>query len=143
MSKTGGQQRNVNIFRGFQAYVDGDFNAMQEMFAEDAVIHVSGATDSPFTGDHRGREDMRKIFTLAKEHQEKERWDVDGYNANDDYAVILARVSGSREGRSVVFPVVQVYGLGSDGKCSEAWFLMGTEYHQLSKEYWESAATAV
>jgi ketosteroid isomerase-like protein len=141
---TGAQHGNVAVLQAaFQAYQNGSLDAMQDMFAEDVVVHISGLPDSPFTGDHLGKEGLRDIFSLAKENQEEERWDVDGYTANDDYCVILCRISGKRQGRSGKIPVAQVFRMKPDGKCSEAWFLMGAEHHQPSQVYWAGVSAPV
>jgi ketosteroid isomerase-like protein len=128
--------RNVGLLQnGFRSYLGGDFDSMAQMFTEDVVIHVNGYPDNPFTGDHRGREGLRFLFSTTKENQDEERWDVEDFAANDDFAVALVRMSGKREGRSASIPVVQVFRL-KEGMCNEAWYVMPTEQFRPDQEYW-------
>lgn len=48
------------VRRGYKAFIDGDLDALRELFADDIVWHNGGR--NPLSGDHRGVDEVFSCF---------------------------------------------------------------------------------
>jgi ketosteroid isomerase-like protein len=107
--------------RGKEAFVRGEIETVNELLAEDIVIHTSGVR--PFADEYRGREAflgyVRQVMELSGGTYRQELHDV---IASDDHAVALVTARATRNGRSVEYHSAEVFHI-RDGRATEAWFM--------------------
>lgn len=125
---------NAVLLRGaFQATSEADVAALTGTFEEDMVGHVGG--DSPFSGDHRGRDVwfglLRRLGELTGGTWKSEVHDI---VANDGHAVTLTRVRASRDGKQLDLLGAQVYHV-IKGKITEAWWFWQDQ--RAFDEFWK------
>ena len=88
---------NAAIVReGFDRFVRGDVAGLLDLFAEDAVWHVPGA--SAMAGDYRGRDEIIAFLRRTAEltggtYRVELLWVV----ADDEHTVAVYRAQGERE----------------------------------------------
>ncbi len=111
---------NVDLLKkGYEAFAKGDMATLRELFAESIVWHVPG--NSPFSGEHRGRDAVFAFFArLAELSGGTYRVEVHDFLANDEHAVALVRATASRQGRQLDGLDITVYHI-TNGKVAEAW----------------------
>lgn len=94
----------------------GDSDALEDLYANDLVIHYPGR--NPLAGTHSVREFLDRFQALLKDGTlTRELHDALG---TDDHAVQLLRVTASVGGRSHSWNAVAVMHV-RDGRFSEAW----------------------
>jgi ketosteroid isomerase-like protein len=115
--------------REYEAFASDDLAALDGIFADDLVYHVPG--NNPFSGDHHGK---GSVFGLFQEDRRASfRSEIHDVLANDDHAVALTFVHGTRQGRvldDITVHVVHVV----DGRITEAWFFAGDQ--AASDQFW-------
>ncbi len=124
---------NVGLVRkGYDAFAKGDMATLSELFSEDAVWRVAG--DSPFAGEHRGRDAVFAMFARSTELTGGTlRMELHDVLANDEHAVVLFRETASRQGKQLDMLHTAVYHV-SNGKVTETWTF---PYDQrASDEFW-------
>src|SRR5260221_7601121 len=107
--------------RGDAELQKGNPQAMFDMFADDAVVHVGG--QSKLAGDYKGKGEIAQSFALFMQalgdNPVMESHDI---VANDTHGFLLQTAKGKRGGKSI-----EIKGIGimhfSGGKVSEAWFV--------------------
>jgi uncharacterized protein len=111
---------NVARFReGYAAFAEGDLAALNDLFAEDVLWHVSGR--SQLAGDYRGRDAVYELFgKLIELTGGTFHLDVHALFADDEHGVALVVTTGSRAGQSVKTNNAHVVHL-RDGKVVEFW----------------------
>jgi uncharacterized protein len=111
---------NVARFReGYAAFAEGDLAALNDLFAEDVLWHVSGR--SQLAGDYRGRDAVYELFGKLMELTGGTfHLDVHALFADDEHGVALVVTTGSRAGQSVKTNNAHVVHL-RDGKVVEFW----------------------
>lgn len=109
--------------KGFQDYSRGDLGAIAGLFSDNASIHILSDT-SPFAGVHKGKDGLRKLFEGTRGALQEERWDVEDLIVNDDYAVAITRMSGTKKGgrKSGGTVDVQVFRLRNN-QVTKAWYI--------------------
>jgi ketosteroid isomerase-like protein len=120
------------VRRGYEAFLSGDMATLGDLFTDDIAWHAPGRNQ--LSGDYRGKEEVfatfAKVFELTGGTFKLEIHDV---LANDTHAVVLARATGEREGRTLDDKSVQVFHI-TDGKVTEQWLHPGDAY--ASDEFW-------
>jgi len=92
---------NAGIVReGFDRFGRGDVAGLLDLFADDAVWHVPGA--SAMAGDHRGRDEIVAFLRRTAEltggtYRVELLWVV----ADDEHTVAVYRARGERDGRAL------------------------------------------
>jgi ketosteroid isomerase-like protein len=101
----------------------GDFEALNELYANDLVVHYPGR--NPLAGSHPIREFLARLEAVLKDGAiRRELHDAMG---TDDHAVQLLRVTASAQGRSHSWNAVAVLHV-RDGKFSECWLHVDDQY---------------
>jgi uncharacterized protein len=92
---------NAGAFRkGYAAFQTGDLDTVRALFAPDMVWNLSGK--NRFSGVHRGVDNV--LALLLQQLQETDgtfKVEVHDILANDEHAVALATVSGTRDGKTL------------------------------------------
>lgn len=107
--------------KGKEAFLRGDIETINELLAEDFVLHTSGY--GPFEREYRGRDAffgfIGQVGQLTGGTYQQEIHEV---IASDDHAVALVIVRAERNGRNVEYRSAEVFHI-EDGQATEAWFL--------------------
>jgi ketosteroid isomerase-like protein len=112
--------RNEEVARSAtEAIAKRDIEGFLGHHADDVVLHFPGR--GPMAGDYRGKDGLAQLFQRQMEildaPPEVENHDV---LANDDHAVVLNRVKGTRGGKTLDQQQVVVMHI-KDGKIAEVW----------------------
>jgi ketosteroid isomerase-like protein len=119
------------VRRGYEAFAKGDVATATELFSKDIVWHVPGS--GPLCGDHVGRDAVFAVFGKMAELSGDFRAEVHDILANDEHAVALTRSVGSRQGKQLNMPNVDVWHI-REGKFTEFWsFAMD---QRAEDEFW-------
>ncbi len=107
------------VRRGYDAFVAGDMEWMNEHLHDTIVWHFPGS--NVLAGDHRGREEVLAFFARSIQVAPP-NIEVHDVVANDDHAVALLNVRSTRTDNGQTFEsrVVQVFHI-DNGKAIEAW----------------------
>jgi uncharacterized protein len=111
---------NATLFRkGYAAFQSGDLETVKSLFDPDISWNLSG--HNHFSGEHKGSGTVIALF--MKQFGETDgtfKVELHDLLANDEHAVALATVSGSREGKSFSDRNTHVAHI-KDGRLSESW----------------------
>ena len=124
---------NVALMRkGYEAFAKGDMAALTGLFAEDVVLHQPG--NNQISGEHKGRDAVFAVFgKLAQLSGGTFRIELHDVLANDEHAVVLQRVTGSRPGRQLDARAIEVFHI-KGGKVREWWSL--TDSPEQEDQFW-------
>jgi ketosteroid isomerase-like protein len=124
---------NLDLMRrGYAAYVGGDMDTINELFADDVVWHVAGR--SPIAGDYRGKQEVFGFFSRLQEmSQGTSTLEVHDLLASDDHGVAIVLESATRNGRTFQGQATHVLHL-RDGKVTEFWDAHTDQ--NASDEFW-------
>ncbi len=112
---------NAELMRkGYDAFVAGDMEWMNEHLHENVVWHVPG--ENPLSGDLHGREAVLAHFAGQVERAVPE-FDVHDVLANDDHAVALvnARLRPRAGGDAFEGRYVHILHVDAEGRALESW----------------------
>ena len=111
---------NVELVRkGYDAYINGDMDFINEVFADDIVWHIAGR--SPLAGEYKGKEQVFAFFGKLMELTDgTSKLEVHDVLANDEHGVALVTGSATRKGKSFSGPDVHVMHI-KNGKIVEFW----------------------
>lgn len=117
------------IRRFLQALVAGDMAVVDELLAEDAVLHHSG--HSRFGGEHRGKEDIFRLFeatgrVLADRHIDH-RVEIHDIVVGDEHTVVLWTRVARCGNESLRVNGVGVYHI-DDGRIVDWWVIHEDQY---------------
>jgi ketosteroid isomerase-like protein len=108
------------VRRGYDAFVAGDMEWLNDHMHENVVWHTAG--NGPLSGDHRGREEVLAVLAKGVELAVPE-FDVHDVAAGDDHVVSVLDVAWRRPGGETFSSrAVQVFHV-SDERVLESWFL--------------------
>lgn len=111
---------------GYAAFAKGDFDTLNDMFAEDVLWHVDGR--SQLAGEYRGRDAVYGFFGRLMELTEGSfHLDVLALLADDDHAMALVNQSASRGGHRAETLNVHVFRM-RDGVVLESWDASTDQY---------------
>ena len=121
------EHSNVARLRdGYAAFAKGDFAALNELFAEDVVWHVSGRNQ--LSRDYHGRDEVYRFFgELFTVTDGTFHVDLHTILADDEHGVALVGLTASRDGRSARTNDAHVFHL-RDGKVTEFWDASTDQY---------------
>ena len=90
------EHANVARIRdGYAAFAEGDFAALNDLFAEDLLWHDNGRNQT--SGEYRGREAVYGFFAKLMEVTEGSfRADLHAVLADDEHGVALVVLAASR-----------------------------------------------
>jgi hypothetical protein len=113
---------NIEVFkRTYAAFTAGDFDALAELFDENAVWHNPGR--NLVSGDFVGRDNAFAAF--AKEFELSGgtyRPTIHDIVANDEHILALMHATAEREGKRLDMNYVLIFHV-KDGKITEGWDL--------------------
>ncbi|MGH3427037.1 MAG: nuclear transport factor 2 family protein [Mycobacteriales bacterium] len=132
MSSAGTGSRADLVRRGYAAFQSGDMDAMRTILAADVVWHAPG--QGPQSGDFEGLENVIGEFgRLFQDSGGTFRVEITEILEGDESVVVLARSSGSREGRTLAQPYAHIFHFRGD-QVSEAWVV---NYNQAESDaFW-------
>ena len=107
------------VRQGYDAFIAGDMEWLNEHLAENIVWHVPG--NNVLSGDYRGREEVLSFF--AKSVQAAiPSFDIHDVVASDDHTVALLNIRFTRtdNGQALDSRAVQVFHV-AEGKALESW----------------------
>jgi uncharacterized protein len=106
--------------RADEAQTSGDVQAMMDMFADDAVIHVGGR--SKLAGDYKGKDQLLEVYgRFMQSLGNIEEMATHDILANDTHGTQLQSVTAERDGQRITIKSFAVMHF-ADGKVTEAWF---------------------
>jgi ketosteroid isomerase-like protein len=110
------------VRRGYEAFVAGDMEWLNEHLHENVVWHVPG--HSSLAGDHRGRENVLAFFANSVQKALPE-FDIHDVVASDDHVVGIFTVSWRRNSDGDTFQDrnTQVFHV-EGGQALEVWTLV-------------------
>jgi ketosteroid isomerase-like protein len=94
---------------------------LTEIFAEDTVWHWGG--NSQISGDYKGRDAVFGVFATLGELVDGMEFIDHDFVGNDKHTVALGMTRGSRDGKSLEVPHVEVYHW-KDGQIIEEWYIV-------------------
>jgi len=120
------------VRRGYDAFMRGDMDALQELFAPDIKWHTNGR--NRLAGTREGVGNVLASFgEIADGTDGTFRVEIHDVLASDDHVVVLASSSGDRQGTHLEGNYCHVFHL-SDGKVTEAWVVNEDPY--ATDEFW-------
>ena len=107
--------------RAEEAQGRGDVQAMTDMFADDAVVHIGGR--SKMAGDFKGRDQLIEVYgRFMQALGDVVEMTTHDILANDTHGIQLQSVTAERDGQRITIKAIGVLHF-TNGKVSEAWFL--------------------
>jgi ketosteroid isomerase-like protein len=124
---------NEELIRsGYQAFAQGDVEAVLAQFDENITWHVGGR--SAIAGDYHGHQGVMEFFgKLLEMTGGTFRLDIHDVLASDEHAVALVTSSAERNGASWTSDSAHVWHV-HDGKATEFWGLSTNPYGD--DEFW-------
>jgi ketosteroid isomerase-like protein len=113
---------NATLLRkGYEAIARGDLPSVLELFAENGVMHVSGA--GPLAGRHTGREAIGQAFAgLFAWTGGTVKLEIGDIFADDHHAIATVRESATRASDGLVLDVHEMHLFRmADGSALEFW----------------------
>ena len=101
-------------------FAAGDLEGLRPFFSDDVVWHVAG--NHALSGDYFGKDELIAYFHEAR--------DLSGGTltlqpssimANDEHIVVMLRVSGERNGKTLDIEMAEAFTVRPDGTWSEFW----------------------
>jgi len=107
------------VRKGYEAFIAGDMEWMNEHLHENVVWHVPG--HNVLSGDHKGREAVLAFFAKSVTIALPE-FDIHDIVASDDHVVALLNITWRKVGNEETLQdkVTQVFHL-SQGQALEVW----------------------
>ncbi|MEE8330307.1 MAG: nuclear transport factor 2 family protein [Acidimicrobiia bacterium] len=107
------------IQRGFDAFAQGDMEAMSEVLSPTVIWHTPG--NNILAGDRRGLEETLSLFAqIGQETGGQISQEIHAILADDEHAVALVNSSITRNDKTVEGSSVFVFHV-SGGQVSECW----------------------
>jgi ketosteroid isomerase-like protein len=120
------------IRSGYEAFSKGDMETIAKIFATDIQWNISGR--NMISGTYDGQDETFAFFGKLMELTDGSfSVAVHDLLASDDHVVVLARESGSRNGKSLESDDVHVWHL-ADGQAVEFWGI-SKDQHEVD-EFW-------
>jgi len=125
MTKLDPQRARKLATRAWQAVSSGDAAALEKLYSEDIVWHVSGR--GPYAGDHRGRDAVLGYLATVGEQADRFDASLEDVLIGDERMAFVMRAVGSREGRSLDATYVVMLRLDG-GRVAEVWSTAFDQY---------------
>jgi ketosteroid isomerase-like protein len=118
--------------KGLAAFDTGDFQVLNDLFADDLLWHVGGR--GPLAGDYKGKDEVFGFFAKTVELTGGTfHLDIHDVLANDTHVAVLATATAERDGKKLNDNGVQVLHV-ADGKVTESWLYPSDSY--AADEFW-------
>ena len=104
--------------RAWQAVSSGDARALESIYNDDIVWHVSGR--GPNSGDHRGRDAVLEYLANVGERSEDFEASLDDVLIGEERLAFVMRAKGHREGRTLDATYIILARL-EGGRLAEVW----------------------
>ena len=102
-----------------EALQKGDMETFLGYQADDVVLHFPGR--GPMAGDYRGKDGVMQLFQKQMEILDgPPEIEIHAVLADDEHAVVLNKVKGTRQGQALEQNQVVVIHM-RDGKAAEVW----------------------
>ena len=125
---------NVSILqKGYAAFQSGDLDTVRALFTDDIEWHLPG--NNRFSGTRRGVDNVLALF--LEQMQETDgtfKVQVHDILANDEHGVVLATVSGKRNGKELEDHYTQTCHMKA-GKMSQSWIF--GEHQDKVDDFWK------
>jgi uncharacterized protein len=118
MTKLDPKRARALATRAWQAVSSGDVSALEHIYNDDIVWHVSGR--GPRAGDHRGREAVLAYLASVGEAAERFEASLEDVLVGEERLAFLMRATGRREGRTLDATYVILVRL-ENGRLAEVW----------------------
>ncbi|HXK23127.1 MAG TPA: nuclear transport factor 2 family protein [Myxococcota bacterium] len=118
MTKLDPKRARALATRAWQAVSSGDVSALETIYNDDIVWHVSGR--GPRAGDHRGREAVLGYLASVGEAAERFEASLEDVLVGDERLAFLMRATGRREGRTLDATYIILVRL-ENGRLAEVW----------------------
>lgn len=105
--------------RGYKAFDEGDVNTVLELFDANIKWHVGG--QSRYAGDYDGRDAVFAFFGRLMQDGLQQKHEIHDILASDEHVVVLANVTMTYGGKTLVGQVVDIAHENADGKTTEFW----------------------
>jgi uncharacterized protein len=116
----GAQEDAALVRQGYEAFIAGDMEWMNEHLHENVVWHVPGKNQ--LSGDYRGREAVLGFFAKSVEIALPE-FDIHDVTASEDHVVALYTLTSRKpDGSEFTSKNAQVFHI-DNGQALEAWTL--------------------
>ena len=112
---------NVTRTRDYlDTFAQGDLEALRPYFSDDVVWHVAGS--HALSGDYFGKDELIAYFHQARELSGGTlTLKPSSIMANDEHVVVMLRVSGQRNGKTLDIEMAEAFTVRPDGTWSEFW----------------------
>jgi uncharacterized protein len=112
---------NVTRTREYlDTFARGDLEALRPYFSDDVVWHVAG--NHALSGDYFGKDELIAYFHEARELSGGTlTLEPSSIMANDEHVVVMLRVSGERNGKTLDIEMAEAFTVLPDGTWSEFW----------------------
>ena len=120
------------VRQGYDAFIAGDMEWLNEHLAENIVWHVPG--NNVLSGDYRGREEVLSFFARSVQAAIPS-FDVHDVVASDEHTIALLNIRFTRtdNGQTLDSRSVQVFHI-ENGKVTEQWLHPDDIY--ANDEFW-------
>jgi ketosteroid isomerase-like protein len=111
------------VRQGYNAFIAGDMEWLNQHFDDTIVWHEAG--NNQFSGDYRGRDEVFAHFAKLVAFATPE-FDIHDVVANDDHAVALVTLTGTKPGgESYTGKFVHVFHVssGDEQRVLESWIM--------------------
>ncbi len=114
------QQASIERARkGYTAFDAADVNTVLDLFADDIVWHIGG--DSKYTGTYNGKQAVMEFFGRLMQDGLQQKHEIHDILASEGHVVVLANVTMTYKGQTIVGQVADVLHENADGKTTEYW----------------------
>lgn len=110
------------IERARKAYADFDaanVEAVMGVIADDVVWHIGG--QSRYSGDYRGKQAVLEFFGRLMQDGLVQKHEIHDILASEDHVVVLANVTATYKGQTIVGQAVDVHHENEAGQTTEFW----------------------
>lgn len=88
------EQENITIVqRAYQNFKNGDISSLLDLFSEDIDWHLPEVEHLPFSGKHKGRDEVAGFFQSLAESQDVMMFNPQDFIAQGDKVVVLGDYS--------------------------------------------------
>ncbi len=114
-------------------FARGDLEGLRPFFSDDIVWHVAGK--HALSGDYAGKDQLIGYFEAARERSGGTiTLQPTSIMANDEHIVVMLKVAGERNGRTLDVEMAEAFTVRPDGTWSEFWAMPDDQ--QRVDEFW-------
>ena len=113
------------VKRGYEAWRNGDRDAMAEFTADDFTVEGTQAEGLPVSGNHEGRDAALEVLQNLAGAWDSFSFNPDEFFEQGDTVVVLAHSDVEKDDRSATIPVVHIWRV-EEGKAKRLQVLPDT-----------------